>query len=75
MSFSLFLFTQMPKGFGIYLKGGIHMSRRNYPGKRLYRYREGDRRRQKLRKTERKAAKYRRSYTRVVPYQTGQRRV
>lgn len=38
------------------------MSRRNYPGKRLYRYREGDRRRQKLRKTERKAAKYRRSY-------------
>lgn len=51
------------------------MSRRNYPGKRLYRYREGDRRRQKLRKTERKAAKYRRSYTRVVPHQTGQRRV
>ena len=53
----------------------IHMSRRNYPGKRLYRYREGDRRRQKLRKTERKAAKYRCSYTRVVPHQTGQRRV
>ena len=51
------------------------MSRRNYPGKRLYRYREGDRRRQKLRKTERKAAKYRRSYSRVVPHQTGQRRV
>ena len=70
-----FLFTQRPQGFGIYLKGGIHMSRRNYPGKRLYRYREGDRRRQKLRKTERKAAKYRRSYTRVVPHQTGQRRV
>ena len=69
------LFAQMPKGFGIYLKGGIHMSRRNYPGKRLYRYREGDRRRQKLRKTERKAAKYRRSYTRFVPHQTGQRRV
>lgn len=51
------------------------MSRRNYPGKRLYRYREGDRRRQQLRKTERKAAKHRRSYTRVVPHQTGQRRV
>lgn len=70
-----FLFTQMPKGFGIYLKGGIHMSRKNNHSTRRYRYRGGDRRRQKLRKTEQKAAKYRRSYTRVVPHQTGQRRV
>lgn len=74
MSFSLFLFVQMPKGFGIYLKGGIHMSRKNNHSTRRYRYRGGDRRRQKLRKTERKAAKYRRSYTRIVPHQMGQRR-
>ena len=74
MSFSLFLFAQMPKGFGIYLKGGIHMSRKNNHSTRRYRYRGGDRRRQKLRKTEQKAAKYRRSYTRVVPHQMGQRR-
>ena len=69
------LFAQMPKGFGLYLKGGIHMSRKNNHSTRRYRYRGGDRRRQKLRKTEQKAAKYRRSYTRVVPHQTGQRRV
>lgn len=50
------------------------MSRKNNHSTRLYRYRGGDRRRQKLRKTEQKAAKYRRSYTRVVPHQMGQRR-
>ena len=51
------------------------MSRKNNHSTRRYRYRGGDRRRQKLRKTEQKAAKYRRSYTRVVPHQMGQRRV
>ena len=50
------------------------MSRKNNHSIRRYRYRGGDRRRQKLRKTERKAAKYRRSYTRIVPHQMGQRR-